>query len=160
MILIYFILLDEENEKKENIKPIEKNSEYFLNDYEEIAKKEIGSEKIKILNQTPTKNPNNNYYSNEKVFYSTPKKSNPEHIHIFNRSDSRNYNSNQKIKKITTVSENDKSSFSIIDEIVKMFINHFSNHSSDFIIDCLKKNSFNLEDSYLQLSKPNEFEGK
>jgi len=93
------------------------------------------------------------------MFYSTPRKSIPENLLFFNKSESKYYNSAQKIKKITSISDADKSSFNNIEEILKLFINHFSNQSTDYIIDCLKKNSFNLEDSYLQLSKPNEFEG-
>ena len=125
-----------------------------------MARKEIGSaSKFKSLEQTPNKKSENIFGTNEKVFFSTPKRSVTENMHFFNKSESKYYNSSQKIKKITTVSEFDKDSFTNIEEILSLYVNHFSHHSKDFIIECLKRNSFNLEDSYLQLSKPNEFEG-
>ena len=112
-----------------------------------------------MLNQTPNSS-NLNLLSNERMFYSTPMKSVPESL-LFNKSESKYYNSAQKYKKIgiTNISDTEKISINNIDEILKLFINNFPNHSTDYIIDCLKRNSFNLEDTYLQLSKPNEFEG-
>lgn len=45
-----------------------------------------------------------------------------------------------------------------MDEILKAFTDYFLNFSVDQILDSLKKNSFNLEDTYLQLSNPKDFE--
>ena len=94
------------------------------------------------------------------MFYSSPKRSIPESL-LFNKSESKYYNSAQKYKKIGIAnnSDNEKIAFNSIEEILKLFFNNFPSHSKDYIIDCLKRNSFNLEDTYLQLSKPNEFEG-
>ena len=142
-------------------KNFKQNYKLFPKDYEEIARRELTSEKkYRILNQTPSKNSNSNFSSNEKVFYSTPiKSSSLGNIISFNKSESKYYNSTQKVKKITAITDDDKTACNNIDEILNLFINNFSYHSSDYILDCLKRNSFNLQDSYLQLCKPNEFEG-
>lgn len=131
-------------------------------DFEEIAKRELTSEKkYKMLNQSPSKNSSKSNFggSSEKQFYSTPLKSSTPQMLSFNKSESRYYNSTHKVKTITTTTEDDKTLFNNIDEILNRFVKHFSNHSGDYILDCLKRNSFNLQDTYLQLCKPNEFEG-
>lgn len=100
--------------------------------------------------------------NSEKVFYSTPRKSIPDNLFHFNKQDSRYHQKleSQKLKKIVTLSDNDKSLFNSIDEIVNEFSSYFNAYSTEQILDSLKKNSFNLENTFLQLANPKEFEGK
>jgi hypothetical protein len=100
--------------------------------------------------------------STEKVFYSTPRKSITENLFYFNKQDSQYHQKleSQKLKKIVTLSDNDKSLFNSIDEIVNQFSIYFATYSTEQILDSLKKNSFNLENTFLQLINPKEFESK
>jgi len=45
----------------------------------------------------------------------------------------------------------------IIDEIVKVFTQHFSNLKFEEIFEGLKKNSFDIWDTYLYLTSPKDF---
>lgn len=121
----------------------------------EQVKKDLETSNTKDKSFTPRKE-----MGSEKVFYSTPRKSIPENLFYFNKQDSRYHQKleSQKLKKIVTLSDNDKNLFGSIDEIVSEFAKYFSSHSNEQILDSLKKNSFNLENTFLQLSNPKEFE--
>lgn len=121
------------------------------------VKKDLEGSNYKEKNFTPKKE-----MGSEKVFYSTPRKSIPENLFYFNKQDSRYHQKleSQKLKKIVTLSDNDKSLFGSIDEIVTELGKCFESYSNEQILDCLKKNSFNLENTFLQMSNPKEFESK
>ncbi len=123
----------------------------------EEVKKDLESSNYKEKNLSPKKE-----ISSEKVFYSSPRKSIPENLFHFNKQDSRYHQKleNLKLKKIVTLSDIDKSQFGPIDEIVTEFAKCFTSYSNEQILDSLKKNSFNLENTFLQLSNPKEFESK
>lgn len=115
------------------------------------------------IKETPRKETSRKDLGSEKVFFSTPRKSIPENMFHFNLHDSKYYQkfeNSQRLKKIITISETDKNLFGVIDEILNVFSQHFKNYSLEQIFDCLKKNSFHLENSFLQLSNPKDFEGK
>lgn len=110
---------------------------------------------MRMFNQTPRKS----NVKADKEFFTTPMKSVKEQLHFFDKTESKYYNSNQKLQKLTSMTDKEKALFNNIDEILNLFTNHFTKHNKDYIMDILRKNSFDLQDSYLQLSHPNEFEG-
>lgn len=135
----------------------EKKEENIFDMNLEQVKKDLETSNYKEKAFTPRKE-----MGSEKVFYSTPRKSIPENLFYFNKQDSRYHQKleSQKLKKIVTLSDNDKNLFGSIDEIVSEFAKYFSSYSNEQILDSLKKNSFNLENAFLQLSNPKEFESK
>ncbi len=120
------------------------------------VKKDLEGSNYKEKTFTPKKE-----LASEKVFYSTPRKSIPDNLFFFNKNDSKYYQKleSQKLKKIVTVSDNDKNLFNCIDEILNEFSKHFPQYSNEQILDNLKNNSFDLENTFLVLSNPREFEG-
>lgn len=121
------------------------------------VKKDLDNSNYKEKSFTPKKE-----MGSEKVFYSTPRKSIPDNLFFFNKNDSKYHQKleSQKLKKIVTVSDNDRNLFNSIDEIVTEFSRNFPQYSNEQILDNLKNNSFNLENTYFLLSNPREFEGK
>lgn len=63
------------------------------------------------------------------------------------------------INKFIQISEKEKNTFDSIDEVLNVFSSQFPNLTRDQIVDIFKKNSFNLENSFLQLINPEKFEG-
>ena len=63
------------------------------------------------------------------------------------------------LNKMIKFTESEKKTFSALDDILDSFQKEFSYLTKDQILDIFKKNSFNLENSFLQLSNPKEFEG-
>lgn len=63
------------------------------------------------------------------------------------------------LNKMIKFTESEKKAFSALDDILDSFQKEFSYLTKDQILDIFKKNSFNLENSFLQLSNPKEFEG-
>lgn len=155
--IIILINLNQGEEQKVVIAEPEKKKENIFDMNLDQVKKDLESSNYKEKNLTPKKE-----MGSEKVFYSTPRKSIPENLFHFNKQDSRYHQKleNQKLKKIVTLSDNDKSQFGSIDEIVSEFAKCFTSFSNEQILDSLKKNSFHLENTFLQLSNPKEFESK
>ncbi len=135
----------------------EKKKENIFDMNLDQVKKDLESSNCKEKSFTPKKE-----NGSEKVFYSTPRKSIPENLFYFNKQDSRYHQrlESQKLKKIVTLSDNDRSLFGSIDEIVTELAKYFVSFSNEQILDSLKKNSFDLENTFLQLSNPKEFESK
>jgi len=136
-------------------KEIEEKTDNLFDMNLDSLKKNLENSSCKEKNFTPRKD-----LTSEKLFYSTPRKSITENLFHFNKQDSKYHQKieNQKLKKICIISDKDKTLFNSIEEIVNEFVKNFASYSHEQIFDCLKNNSFNLENTYLQLKNPHEFE--
>lgn len=65
-----------------------------------------------------------------------------------------------EINKMVKVSEKEKKIFSEIDDILEIFQKNFPKYSQEQILDVFQKNSFDLENSYLELIDFRNFESK
>jgi len=66
----------------------------------------------------------------------------------------------QEINKMIKISDREKRIFEAIDEFLEIFQKNFPLFSQEQILDILQKNSFNLENSYLELIDSKNFESK
>lgn len=64
-----------------------------------------------------------------------------------------------EINKMVNVNEKEKNLFNGIDEFLACFRNHFPHLTNEMILDLLQKNSFDVENAYLQMKDYKRFEG-